>query len=114
MALPDWIEQVNETTFRVDIDTAYPLWFAELGWDEASADQYQLECVFQCTKLDAQAEIKRAGLDPRPERSLILDFRGDKERWKMSGRPEGRGIEVASKGREAREHFKRVRGFIPS
>lgn len=110
---PSWLTYDNKRAiFRINGDVYYPQILRELGVVEV--DQYWLEVAYQCAKLDAMRYIMLAGVDPRPNKVLILDIKvADKEKWALRNHPVGRGIEAASKGREAREHYKKLRGFLP-
>lgn len=70
---------------------------------------YWLEVAYQSMKLDLQLTLRQFGFEIRvhdPERQ-----------WSQADAPDGRGAEMAaggaSGGREAREHFKRLRGMLP-
>ena len=82
--------------------------FAERCGFDGEVDQYWLEVAYQCAKMDVQAAVLRAGGDfgfaikvlNRPDYAL--------RNWAA-----GRGIEAATQGKEARQHYKRLRGWIP-
>jgi hypothetical protein len=116
--MPDWatISEIANSRglqiVHVDVQKAYPSWLAELGVEEP--DQYWLEVVYQCIKLDVQAAML-----PHPVEIRMHD-RG--KVWAQSKYPEGRGAHIASPGGKmhgvkeedtARGHYKRLRGFVP-
>lgn len=75
--------------------------------DEVTA--YWLEVLFQTAKLDV---IRAVGFGTENR------FHDQGKRFAQSAREEGRGADKAaggvSGGREAREHYKRLRGFLPA
>lgn len=73
-------------------------------------DQYWLECLYQMMKMQMQLSVGKMHFEIRV-RGADPDY---KKRWKIADHPEGRGVEQASKGKEARELFRLMRGFIPS
>lgn len=77
--------------------------------DPSNPSAYWLEVAYQSMKLDLQLAMRRFGFEIRvhdPDRA-----------WSQADAPDGRGPEMAaggsSGGREAREHFKRLRGMLP-
>jgi hypothetical protein len=114
--LPAWLSITDKGVFRVDRDAAYGEVMAGIGFDLAKLDQYTAEVVYQCTKMEVQRIVREAGVDPRPLKAMIIDIavpEGGKDRFALSALPRGRGAEAASQGREAREHYRRWRGFVP-
>ena len=111
--LPEWAEKhpSNPNTYLVDSDKFYPALLKEIfpNTDPEKADQYQLEVCYQCMKLDMQANLMRFGF-----KIIVRADDGRKARWRHADRPKGRGAAAASKGNEARAHYRRIRGFIPS
>lgn len=85
--------------------------------DTKALTQYCLEVAYQCLKMDAQHSVRMAGCDPRSGgESLQLGIRTklkDSGVWTLKTHKAGRGEQAATKGREAREHYKRMRGFVP-
>lgn len=126
--LPDWITPVEGFKHRyvLDPDKFYPAILKELNVQDP--DQYWLEITHQIAKLDAQIAIKAAGL-ARDDVSLVLIIRGDegyKDRWALKNHDAGQMAAVLSKTNGdrkaadkivagvAREHYKRLRGFLPA
>jgi len=91
--------------YYIDTHLAYPAWFAELGVADSDVDCYWLEVAYQCIKMDMQA-VAGFGVECR--------FKDQGKRYAQVRHPEGRGAHVATKGKEAREHYQRIRGFVPS
>ena len=113
--LPEWardsglVNRGGMPIVVVDPDAAYPAWLAELGVGAETVDKYWLEVAYQCVKMDVQwacgfhIEIRIRGGE------------GYKERWALANHPgTKKDIERATQGKEARGHYKRLRGFIPS
>ena len=100
--LPEWASvglAEGEDRLRIDIDPAkaYPAWLKELGIAKKDWDQYWLEVAYQCSKMDVQAAIVPVighfGFSIKIIRCEDLA---------LAKFPEGRGIEVATQGKEAR------------
>ena len=110
--LPSWAKQVREgpcPKFEVDPDVCYPLLLEELGVAEEDIDQYWLEVVYQCMKMELQRILGRFNFEIH-----VLVGEERKRRWALKNHPEGKGIEAATQGMEAREHYRKLRGFVPS
>ena len=107
--LPDWAEAHpdNPNVFYVDPDKFYPVLLEELGAEQT--DQYWLEVAYQCMKMDMQGALGRFNFEIR-----VKAGDGYKDRWALKNHPSGRGVKVATQGREARGHYKRLRGHLPS
>jgi hypothetical protein len=114
--LPDWLTRTDKGVFEIDPDIAYPAILEELGVAKKDIDQYWIEVAYQCAKLEVQRIITGTEADPRPQQPLLLTIISDggrKDRWAHASHPEGRGVDAASKGREAIAHYRNWRGFIP-
>jgi hypothetical protein len=111
--LPEWAEKHPYTpnAYLVDSDKFYPALgkaiFPKTAPDKL--DQYQMEVIYQCMKLDMQTHLMRFNF-----RIIVRADDGRKDRWRHDKRPKGLGAAAASKGNEARAHYRRMRGFIPS
>lgn len=108
IVLPAWAKHVGKThrglpRIEVDPDKFYPVLLKELGFEEI--DQYALEVAYQCMKMDLQVAMGGFGFEIR-----MLN-RSD---WALKNHPAGRGIEAATFGREARQHYVRIRGALPA
>lgn len=81
---------------------------ADLRSEEPSA--YWLEVCYQSVKLDLQIACRSFALN------ISIHDRGKK--YRQSRRKDGRNVKLAAGGakggREAREHYKRLRGFLPA
>lgn len=111
MQLPDWLSRNAAGAYVVDADKAYPAALAALGFDAKAADQYELECAYQCIKFKVQEMVAATDDDPRGQgKPLVISFEAkDKDKWAQAGRPKGKGADVARKGMEARRHYERIR-----
>lgn len=76
-------------------------------------DQYWLEVAYQCAKLDLQLAIEGTEFDPRTLNKPALFKFTRSSKYALAQHPAGKGSAAATKGREAREHYKRVRGRLP-
>lgn len=78
----------------------------DLASDEPSA--YWLECAYQAIKLELQV---RCGFD------IEIHMKDPGKKFAQAKRAQGRGVEKAAGGleggKEARRHFKNLRGFFP-
>lgn len=127
--LPPWAKVAEiarsdvSMQIRVDTGAAIEEWITTLNLKPDEIDKYWLEVIYQCIKLDVQSAVARTDFDPRDRRQPIEIKMLRAEQWALAKFPDkhattedGRtvtGIERASKGREAREHYKRVRGALP-
>lgn len=115
--LPPWAARRKDGVFIVDADAAYKAILKELKVKPADYDQYWLEVAFQCMKLEIQRTIGGTRFDPRSRdvpTALCISIAGGKEKWALNKFPPGRGIWLATKGKEARGHYLRLRGGIPA
>lgn len=95
----------------IDSAAAYPYWLDLLGVKEV--DQYWLEVAYQCIKLDAQMAVVDTALDPRVAgKSIEIKF-SRAEEFAQAKYPSGRGPSLATRGKEARNHYVRIRGRMP-
>ncbi len=117
--LPAWAEPHPSDTnaVLVDPDKAYPSLLSELGASE-KIDRYWLEIAYQCVKMDLQTALRRYDFTIH-----IRSDDGRKDRWGFHAHKGTRGhagkavddplVIRATKGKEAREHYRRIRGFVP-
>lgn len=118
ISVPAWLRKVEGPRPRVviDMDQAYPAILDALGFDVASVDQYAVEVASKIARLDAALHF------PGVPRSLVggEDY---KDRWSLEVLPPGRMAELRAQhgedawrvaSREACEHYKRLRGFLPA
>lgn len=114
--LPAWATALAPGKIEIQASQFYPEWLGLLGVALDNITQYDLECAFQCAKMDIQMAVAGTELMP-PEGGALCIFVKDDDKesgkWAQKNYPPGKGIEAASKGKEAREHYKRIRQ-IPS
>ena len=103
--LPPWAKVICESPLKIeaDPDKFYPVLLFELGFEKT--DQYALEVAYQCMKMDLQTAVGRFGFSIK-----VLNRRN----WALKAHPKGKGIALATQGREARAHYIRIRGSIPA
>lgn len=89
---------------NVNAGAAYAAWLKELGVTEP--DQYWLEVAYQCIKLELQVAMRGFTFEIR--------IHDDRKAWAQSTFPVGRGAVAATYGKEARGHFERLRGGLPT
>lgn len=140
---PDWMKDEGEEVYSIDADKAYPAILAELkasiegvpgpekgvtelpyieelrALDINALSQYWVEVAYQMAKLDLRRILMLEGKNAWPRmiriRTGYTEVDGQPvSNWHMSRFPAGRGIEAATQGKEAREHYRRLRGFIPN
>lgn len=126
--LPPWAKRIDtygsqngkvSVCIEADTDAYVPYWLkllgvmAEDGSYLQDPDQYWLECAYQCAKMDIQLAITNTEHDPR-DAGMSAEFRFSRsEKWRQANYPPGRTAAAATQGREARDHFRRIRGRIP-
>jgi hypothetical protein len=106
--LPNWVTRRKDGVMVVDPDLAYPAIAKALGVKDL--DQYWVEVCFQCAKLAVQDLA-----DQPPDKTLIIHILSDGDRkgkWTLSAFPKGRGAEAATRDREARVHYQRIKNAI--
>ncbi len=115
--LPVWASEESSgndkiaLVIRVNSKAAYDEWLAELK--PAEVDQYWLEVAYQCAKLDVQEGLAGSDYDPRTcGKPVEIRFSNAPE-YALANFPPGRGVETATYGREARDHYVRIRGRMP-
>lgn len=100
----------------VDPEIVYPTILDKVG-APALLDQYWIEVAYQCAKLEAQRLVRDAELWPAGGTlAIIVESRKGQDggrSWALVDHPVGRGVAAATKGREAREHYRRWRGELP-
>lgn len=110
--LPSWASlRIGDDAIIVNADMAYPTLLRELGVSDIEFDQYWHEVAFQCIKLDVQNAVKGARFYPKGGMTRIF-IDGDKNKWMQSRLQTNAAhpLEAATKGGEAREHYRRIRG----
>jgi len=119
LALPEWarvIDSTNSLSGKIsiciegDTDGYIKEWFGLLG--VTKPDQYWLEVAYQCAKLDLQSALVNTEYDPRGGKFAEFKFTRAPQ-WALKNFSAGKGTKAATQGREAREHYKRVRGRLP-
>lgn len=139
VVLPDWLRRDFELppwarvrpsgdkfAIKIEVDTkrAYAEWQKLLGVSEDKFDQYWLEVMYQCVKMDLQYAIAGSSHDPRVA-GKVAEFRFKRaDDYALSKYKPGFGISAATRGigraaskkpaaLSAREHYKRIRGRLP-
>lgn len=115
--LPSWATarapESNKVSVVIEVQSggAYKEWLDKLH--VAEKDQYWLEVAYQCIKLDCQAALVGTDFDPRSAgKPAEIRFSNAPE-YRIADHPPGRGVEAATQGREARDHYVRIRGRMP-
>lgn len=132
LRLPSWAAACETHSHklggRIEVDTGAAMheWLTLLGAPD-QLTQYWIECAYQCVKLDLQLAIENSGIDPRTAgKPVEFNFQradefalnkfppGDTRTVNVNGTElQLSGVELATNGREAREHYKRIRGRLP-
>lgn len=121
LTLPPWARVAESVSSRagmvsicieVDTDAAYRAWLDELGAAHR-VDQYWLEVAHQCVKLDLQSALLNTPYDPRVSAKPAEFHLTRAPQWEQKKYQKGRGADAATRGREAREHYRRIRGQLP-
>lgn len=117
LSLPAWARVVESPSPKVSIcieaDTAGYVkeWFALLN--VGVPDQYWLEVAYQCAKMDLQSALIGTPYDPITSGKPAEFHFSRAPEFALTAHPKGKGVEAASRGREAREHYRRIRGRLP-
>lgn len=117
VALPGWARIAETHSEKVSVcieaDTAGYIkeWFGLLNVE--TPDQYWLEVAYQCAKMDLQTALLGTQYDPRTSGKPAEFHFSRAPEYALTAHPKGKGVEAASKGREAREHYRRIRGRLP-
>lgn len=110
--LPRWAKRHpgrsnREIVYLVDPDQFYPQILDELG--VVKPTKYDIECAYQIMKMDMQVAHGSYG--------FTIHVRGDdgrKRRWNLTMfEGHDHDVLVATGGLEARDHYLRLRGFLP-
>ena len=132
---PKWLTENDNGEFCINADIAYADILTELknyadklpeknddeneaphltalrALDVDNIDQYWVEVAYQFVKLEVVRLIRLSGVGPWNRRQHI---NGSKDKWHFKNLPVGRGVEAAAQGKEAREMYRLLRGFIPN
>jgi hypothetical protein len=115
--LPAWATALAPGKIEIQASQFYPEWLTLLGLASLeNLTQYDLECAYQCAKMDIQFAIAGTDLMPPEGGALVILVKDDEKesgKWAQKNYPPGKGAEAAYKGKEARAHYKRIRQ-IPS
>lgn len=123
--LPAWAKALAPGKIQADAEQFYPAILAELGIEAGKETPYDLEVAFQFMKMDVQAAVFGTDLAAKPGGALSIIVVDDSRaanngvsRWAQKNRrfTDAQRVEAlkASKGKEARAHYLRVRGFLPA
>lgn len=90
------------------------------GLQREEIDQYWLEVALQVAKRDLQVAINNTDLMPAKGSALVIIVKDGTKASNKSGVSTyaqsaylpGRGVEKATKGKEARGHYDRIRGVL--
>jgi hypothetical protein len=120
LLLPPWAEVGKSprveagkvsVILEADTDGYVAEWFALL--DVKTPDQYWLEVAYQCAKMDLQMAISGTQYDPLVSGKPAEFHFKRSERWALKNFQPGRGVQAASRDKEARVHYLRIRGKLP-
>lgn len=75
-----------------------------LKFDQTRLDRYWLEIIYQCIKMDCQ-RFNGFG--------IYIRIRDTARKYAQVNYPKGRGAEAATKGKEAKGYYRRLRGSLP-
>lgn len=110
--LPPWAKRHpgrsnSEVVYLVDPDKFYPQILDELGVTKPT--KYDIETAYQIMKMDMQVAHGSYGF------TIHVRADGDRKRkWNLSMFPgDDQEVLIATAGLEAREHYLRIRGFLP-
>ena len=123
-SLPNWATVIAPGKIEADAEKFYPeliqeLVDAGLNIDQENLDQYWLEVVFQMMKLDIQMSVIGTDAAP-PEGGALIIMVNDVSKkknagvslWAQKDKPAGKGAKAATKGMEAKENWRKIRGGL--
>jgi len=118
LVLPSWAklgEKKENVALVIEADTDGFMkeWMSLLGVKPDEVDQYWLEVAHQCAKMDLQSALVGTDYCLNGNAQPVEFHFSNAPQWALKKFDEGKGIAAATQGREARAHFKRVRGSIP-
>lgn len=134
ISLPPWakvnrVPENGRVSIVIDVNTVQAMteWLDIFDVRFENATQYWIECAYQCAKLDVQASLVGTIYDPRtagkpaeihfdraPEFALVNFPPGEAKNVTVNGRKmKLAGVMLATQGREARNHYIRIRGSLP-
>lgn len=141
LKLPPWAKVSEEHPYSkaekvsivitIDPKGFVPEWLGYFGVELANADQYHIECAFQCAKMDIQSAFERTEYQPSVAGKAAEIHISKCEEFALAKFKKGAGITSASPGPRvvkageeppakgskvptAREWYRRVRGALPT
>lgn len=108
--LPEWARPhpTDRNAILVDPDLAYPHFFKLLGVEKPT--KYWIEVAYQMVKMDLQVAMGKFG--------FTIHIRGDdgrKDRWALERHPgSAQDVHRATQGKDARQYYRKIRGFVPA
>lgn len=88
---------------NVQAELMYQYYLAAYGVEKV--DQYWLEVCYQSMKMDLQLAMGTF--------AFVIHIHDKDKKFAQSKWPPGKGSAAATKGREARMHFQKLRGALP-
>lgn len=120
LQLPEWAKVIEtqaskdgkvSIVIEGDTDGYIAEWFALL--EVKTPDQYWIEVAYQCAKMDLQMAISGTQYDPVVAGKPAEFHFKRSDRWALKNFQPGRGTQAASRDKEARAHYVRIRGKLP-
>lgn len=130
LRLPPWAKVVEGSSpIAIEFDPAQgiPYWLELLGAPSAP-DQYWIECANLCMRMDLQAALQGTEHQASTSSKVPVFKMLNRPEWALSKFPVGAGPKAALGGARvfaqaedkaalvptARNHYQRIRGFLPS
>lgn len=134
-SLPEWAKALSVGKIEIDAEVFYPEIISEL-WDDKNwpkettekmyeglqrevVDQYWAEVAFQVAKMDIQSAVSGSDLMPKKGGALLIIVKDGskakndgKSSWAQINLPKKRDPKLATTGKEARNHYKRIRALL--
>jgi len=118
-SLPAWANAIGPGVIEVDASGFYTEILTELQVDAEKYNQYWLEMAKAIMKWDIRAALFGTELAPKGGKALrvIINDTTKAENkgvsvWAQARFPAGKGVVLGAK--EARDHYRRLRGFVPA
>lgn len=109
--VPGYSWDDEKKVLSIDPDIVYPAVLDALDVKAEDVDQYWVEVAYQCAKLAGQEMMSGTPHDPREtgNGTMVINILSRKDTWAVSKFKPGRGPEAATKGREARNHYEKIK-----
>ncbi len=116
LVLPSWATLISPGKVEVDAGQFYPAILSELGVEDSAINQFWLEVAKSIMKMDIRVAVAGTEQAPEGQGALTILVRDDTKeggvsKYAQKAYPEGDGAVAGANA--ARDHYRRLRGFVP-